>query len=67
MAFKTATYVIPGTLLPGDPWVREALVEATTIDAVGIEEAGWPAEGPVEILEPPDYNDALSGINWERT
>ena len=67
LAFRTATYVIPGALLPGDPWRQETLVEARTIDATDIERFGWPTEGPVEILEPPDHNEVLSGVNWEGT
>lgn len=45
--------------IPANPWIQESLVRCTETP-----EAGWPANGPTEILEPPDCNEALTEIDW---
>lgn len=65
MAFRIATRSLPGVPVPGNPWRQEELVKVSTLSLAEIAEAGWFAEGPVEILEPPNHNEALVDVNWD--
>jgi len=49
-----------GAEIPVCPWTYEAKVSAEVLT-----ESDWPADGEVEILDPPYHNDALEGFSAE--
>jgi hypothetical protein len=60
LAFRIATKVTPGKTVPDNPW-RSSSSSSISI----LEDQKWPSEGPVEILEPTNHNEALDGVNWD--
>lgn len=48
VAFVSSAYRETGTDQPTDPWQQPRLTPAEIIDG-----GPWPAEGPIDVLEPP--------------
>ena len=62
IAFALATLVVHGrrTIIP--PWRYAGLVSAERVAGIR-----WPEEGKIEILDPPDANGDVKGVDWTKT
>ena len=50
--------------MPVNPWRQENLVHIQVLSRAEVDEMGWSCEGPVEILDPSNHNEALQGVDW---
>lgn len=63
-AFKIPSPYVPGTPFRDNPWKQEALVRVTEVADAELEKPWWSDDGPVQILKPVGYNDALQHTPW---